>query len=184
MKDATVGMLLVIIPLGCISLAYSLPVLPLKNKKRLRDWGWLKILSLAGVWTISTSVLPVFYWHKELLAYPFEIAMRFFFIFAICIIFDIRDIRADTENNIHTLPHVIGLQNSYLVINISLMAFVVLCFLQCLHYHNWDKIWAVFITAIATRIAAYYLGKHPSVRGYFLIADGVMMIYAMLVLLV
>src|ERR1700744_4348164 len=45
--------------LGAFTFAYSWPLLPFKHKKSLRDFGWIKIIVLASVWTISTSVLPI-----------------------------------------------------------------------------------------------------------------------------
>ena len=168
---------------GAIAFAYSLPLLPFRQKKRIRDSGWLKILSLAGVWTVATSVLPMLYMGKSLLAYPFEIAMRFSFIFSICIIFDIRDMKADGANNINTLPQLVGLRNSYKVINMALLIFVGLSIMQCFRYAPWTRAAAAVVTAVATRAVAGYLKRHPSERGYFLVADGVMMVYALLAII-
>ncbi len=42
--------------LSIFTFAYSWPLLPFKNKKRLRDFGWLKITVLASVWTVVTSI--------------------------------------------------------------------------------------------------------------------------------
>ena len=179
---APANLVVVSVVLGFISLAYSLPVLPFKSKKRIRDFGWLKILSLAGVWTIATSVLPMIYLGKNITAFPFEIGIRFTFIFAICIIFDIRDVRADSVNRINTLPKIIGLHNSYKIINISLLLSVALGVLQYLRFPYWNRLVATVAAAAITRLVAYYLKKHPSERAYFLIADGVMIVYALLVL--
>ena len=112
------------IALSFFAFAYFLPLLPFKSKKRLRDFGWLKIIVLAGVWTVATSVLPVLYWQKNISDYPLEIATRLVFIFTLCVIFDIRDIRADISNHINTLPNKVGLRNSYLLINWTLLLFV------------------------------------------------------------
>ena len=90
--------------LAVFAFGYFLPVLPFKSRKRLRDFGGLKILVLAGVWTTATTLLPILYLHRHIGDYPFEIVLRFVFIFTLCVIFDIRDMRQDQANNISTLP--------------------------------------------------------------------------------
>src|SRR5690606_5610779 len=90
--------------LALLSFAYSIPILPFKDKKRLKDFGWVKILVLTLVWTIVTSVLPILYHERGLVAYPYEILMRFVFMFTLCVAFDIRDMQTDLEAGIATLP--------------------------------------------------------------------------------
>jgi 4-hydroxybenzoate polyprenyltransferase len=168
--------------LGALTFAYSWPLLPFKNKKRLREYGWLKILVLTGVWTIVTSVLPILYHGKNITDYPFEILLRFVFIFTLCIIFDLRDVQTDLEHNISTLPHRIGIKNSYRLINTALVLFAALSIIQYLRYPETTRLAGALLTAVVTRIIAGYLQKHPSGRAYLGLADGLMMLYALLVL--
>jgi 4-hydroxybenzoate polyprenyltransferase len=176
-------MLVAFATLGLISFAYSLPLLPFKTKRRLRDYGWLKILSLASVWTIVTSVLPMIYWQRHISDHPFEIIVRFLFIFTLCILFDIRDVKDDSASKINTFPQMVGIGNSYWVINISLILFIAAGIAQYLQYPVWERLLAVVITAILTRIVAEYLKTHNSERNYLVYADGVMIVYSLLVLL-
>ena len=183
LPEMTPNMFLVCALLGFISFAYTLPILPFKKKKRIRDVGWLKILSLTAVWTIVTSVLPMLYWHVGVQRFPFEILLRGTFIFALCIIFDIRDVQADKNSNINTLPHIIGLPNSYRLMNAALLLFGVLGLVQYLRHPLWYRMGAVVITAMVTRFVAEYLKTHNTERAYLVYADGMMMLYALLVLL-
>ena len=169
--------------LSLFAFAYFLPLLPFKNKRRLRDFGWLKIIVLAGVWTTATSILPMLYWHKNISSYPAEILIRLFFIFTLCVIFDIRDIRADISNHINTLPNKVGLRNSYRLINITLLLFVGLSLLQYTRYPSPSRLIGALLTAVLTKIIVIHLRKHPSERAYLFLADGVMLVYAGLVLL-
>ncbi|MFI5196828.1 MAG: hypothetical protein ACHQD8_07040 [Chitinophagales bacterium] len=169
--------------LGVLSLAYFLPILPFKNKKRLRDFGWLKITVLAGVWTIATSVLPILYWQKNIDHYPFEILVRLLFIFTLCVIFDIRDMQTDQKNNINTLPQKVGIKNSYRLINSTLTLFVVLSIIQYFRFHEMERLVSALLTAVITRVVITYLQKRPSDRAYLVLADGVMLLYAVLVLI-
>jgi 4-hydroxybenzoate polyprenyltransferase len=170
--------------LGAFAFAYSLPLLPFKNKKRIRDFGWLKIIVLASVWTTATSVLPILAGGRNIMDYPFEILVRFAFIFTLCVVFDIRDMQADLQNNIHTLPHKVGISNSYHLISISLIVFAVLSTIQYIRHPSLGgRLAGALVTAITTWGVVLYLRKHPSERGYLCLADGVMLVYALLILL-
>ena len=169
--------------LGIFAFAYFLPMLPFENKRRLRDFGWLKIAVLAGVWTIATSVLPMLYWQKNIGQYPAEILLRLLFIFTLCIIFDIRDMQIDQKNNITTLPQKVGLENSYRLIDITLILFVVCCFMQYTRFHEGGRLLSSLVTAVVTRVVTGYLRRQPSDRAYLALADGVMLVYAILVVI-
>lgn len=175
--------LIACIILAMFSFAYSWPLLPFKNKKRLRDFGWLKILVLTGVWTIVTSILPILYLGKSISEYPFEVMLRLVFIFTLCVVFDIRDMKTDLENNIDTLPHKVGIKNSYRIIDLALLLFSILSLLQYLRYPVIERLLGALLTAILARIIIGYLKTHSSVRAYLALADGIMMLYALLVLL-
>ena len=94
-----------------ISLAYSLPIF--KQKRRLRDVNGIKIFLIASVWSWITVGLVVteyqITWNRILLYLLLE---RFFFILAIAIPFDIRDIEIDQYHRIATLPNRLGEKNS------------------------------------------------------------------------
>ena len=168
--------------LGFFSLGYSVPVLPFLNKRPLRKLGWLKTLDLTAVWTIATYVLPVLYWHRAILALPFEFLLRFVLIFALCVLFDIRDIRNDLKNNTLTLPHRIGLRNCYRLLYGATVLFVLLSVLQYLNIHTWWKLTGALLTAGALLWVIRYCRSHSSPRVYLGLVDGVMLFYAILAL--
>jgi 4-hydroxybenzoate polyprenyltransferase len=174
--------LIAAIILAMFTFTYSWPLLPFRNLKRLREIGWLKILVLAGVWTIVTSILPILYCHASLSDYPYEILLRLMFIFTLCIVFDIRDMRTDSENNITTLPNKVGLENSYRLINIILLLFVIISVVQFIRYPLPDRLAGAFVTAVITKMVVGYLRKYPSGKAYLGLADGLMMFYAVLIL--
>jgi 4-hydroxybenzoate polyprenyltransferase len=168
--------------LGLLSFAYSLPMLPLKNKRRLKDFGWIKILVLTLVWTIVTGVLPMLYWHVPLSQYPFEILIRFVFLFTLCVAFDIRDMQTDLEAGIYTLPNLIGMVNSYRLMNVAIFLFALLSIIQYIRYPNAWRLGAELLSAIATKLAIEYSRRHASDRVYLGLIDGMMLLYAILVL--
>ena len=168
--------------LGLISVAYYLPLLPFKEKRRLRDFGWLKIFVLTIIWTMVTCILPITVYHYNPINYPFEISERLLFIFTLCIVFDIRDIKTDIGNNIYTLPGRLGLKNSYKLMNAALGLYATVNLVRFAQQHITGGLMAGLITALITRFVITYLKNHPSDRAYNSMADGVMLLYALLVL--
>lgn len=168
--------------LAILSFSYSIPLLPFKNKKRLKDFGWIKILVLTSVWTIVTSVLPILYHSKEIADYPFEILIRFVFMFTLCVAFDIRDIQTDLEAGIATLPNMIGIKGSYHVMTVSMILFIIMSIIQYMRYPNGDRLIAELLVAIAVKLTIDYARRHPSDKVYLGLVDGMMLLYALLVL--
>ncbi|MBW7914723.1 MAG: UbiA family prenyltransferase [Taibaiella sp.] len=176
------NILLVCVLLAVLSFSYSIPLLPFKDKKRLKDFGWIKILVLTTVWTIVTSVLPILYHNSTIADYPYEIMIRFVFMFTLCVAFDIRDMQTDMEAGIATLPNMIGIKGSYRVMSVSMILFIVMSIIQYTRYPSLPRLIAEIIVAIATKLAIDYARKHPSDRAYLGLVDGMMMLYAVLVL--
>lgn len=175
--------LLISLAMGILAFAYFLPSLPLRNKKRLRDFGLLKILVLTAVWTGATSVLPIMYLRLSANDYPYEILLRFIFVFALCILFDLRDMETDSNRNIKTIPNKIGVSRSYLLVHVSLLVFVLLSFFQYIKYPIAGRLAAACLTAIATLIVSWYVRKHPGHKSFVAMTDGMMLLYAVLILL-
>ncbi|MES2477847.1 MAG: UbiA family prenyltransferase [Bacteroidota bacterium] len=171
------------IVLAAFSFAYSLPVLPFKNKHRLKDFGWLKIFLLAGIWTVVTAILPMLYWQQSIQAYPYEIVMRFIFLFILCLAFDIRDQQVDLEAGIFTLPNKIGLLNTYSLISVLVLLFICCSFAQYFRFSLPDRLAVNIISALLTLWAVHVVRKHPSDKNYLLLVDGQMLINALMLLL-
>mgnify|MGYP002778980352 CR=1 FL=1 len=85
------------------TLLYSLPKVPLPQTVWLRKMARGKTLYLTAVWTLVTVVLPMVAAH----AYDKEafllLAHRFFFIYALCLLFDLRDREQDRQEGISSL---------------------------------------------------------------------------------
>jgi 4-hydroxybenzoate polyprenyltransferase len=91
-------------PLLLLSLAYFAPFI------RIRKNAYFKLLTLVTVWTLVTAVVPMLLMHllildpKNLL----HLLIRFCFMIAICIPFDLRDLHIDTADHISTIPQLLG----------------------------------------------------------------------------
>lgn len=169
--------------LGILSFSYSIPLLPFKDKKRLKDFGWIKILVLTTVWTIVTSVLPILYLNERIDNYPFEILIRFVFMFTLCAAFDIRDMQTDMESGIATLPNLIGEKWTYKLMSAAMILFILMSVIQFSRHPSLGRLAAELVVAVMTKIVIDYSRKHPSDRAYLGLVDGMMLLYAILVLL-
>ncbi len=172
------------IGLAALSFAYSLPFLPFKNKHRLKDIGWLKIIILAVVWTIVTAVLPILYWQKNPFDLPYELLLRFVFLFILCLAFDLRDMQVDLEAGIYTLPNKFGVKNTYYLIYLLSILFVVLAVFQYYHFGILDRLLMNIISSIAFILGITYVRKYPSDKNYLLFVDGQMLLNGLLILIV
>jgi 4-hydroxybenzoate polyprenyltransferase len=169
--------------LALLSFAYSLPFLPFKNKHRLKDFGWLKILLLSMVWTSVTAILPMVY-HQQIVAhYPFEILLRFVFLYILCLAFDIRDKAVDLEAGIFTIPNRIGLAKTYVLITILCGFYILFAFVQYFRFGFEDRLGIHVLTAMTTFWAIQFVRRHPSDKNYILFIDGQMLLNGLLILL-
>lgn len=162
---------------------YFLPALP-GRRKRLRDFGLLKIIVLTSVWTVATAILPMVSSNTSVLHYPFEIALRFIFIFALCVLFDIKDMQTDKANNINTLPHITGERRAYRLVYASLVVFVGLSLVQLLRHPEFpERPVAAIVTGLVTAVVAVYIHRMRSRVTFVAITDGMMLLYASIAVL-
>lgn len=169
--------------LGLLSLGYSLPVLPFPQKKRLKDWGILKLILLSLVWTCVTVLMPMFDYNKSFRAYEVEFLLRFVFMLPLCIAFDIRDMETDRENSIYTLPNAIGLQASFRLMDACLIVFCALAVWQYLRYPILSRLVGGFVITLCTKGMLLLSRKVNTDVFYLLCVDGMMLLYAAFILL-
>lgn len=102
--------------------------------------------------------------------------------FTLCVAFDIRDMQTDLDAGIITLPNIIGLKNSYRLMDVAILLFVLLGIVQYLRYPSATRLAGEVIAAIITRMVISYTRKHPSDKAYLGLVDGMMLLYTLLVL--
>ena len=117
---STMQQALLIIP-GLISLAYIIPFS--RKGKRLRDFPFIKIFLIAFTWAWVTVIVPL--WEIRNVGIWWLFFERFFFILAITLPFDIRDLSLDKVQKTKTLPSLIGVEKtkrlSFLMLGISII---------------------------------------------------------------
>lgn len=102
-----------LIPLGVMSMMYTLPLL--SNQRRLRDYHYIKIFLIAIVWA-GIAIGPMLTnGHSILLVILLILFLeKIIYIIAITLPFDIRDIDIDKSLITKTIPQSIGKKKTYL----------------------------------------------------------------------
>ena len=177
-------LLIISLVLGVLSFAYTIPLLPpeLLGVRSLRDWGLSKIFTLTAVWTIVTCILPMLFWNKNPLSYPYEIAMRFVFMFALCVAFDVRDMETDLKRKIQTLPNLIGFQKSMWLMKGTLVLFLVLSVIQYWRYPSVGRLVAEILTTILCFVVLKKVTPQRNEQYFLGWVDGMMLVYGLLII--
>lgn len=173
----------ILICLGGIAFLYSFPFLPFGKRRRIKDYGFLKIITLSLLWTLVTVWFPVNNMDVATPVFIFVFVKRFIFMFILCLLFDMRDIEIDSNQQINTLAVILGRKKSYLLAYILLIVFLILSFLQYQYYPQSAFIGAMLISAIATFFAIEITKKSNSDFVYLAGIDGMMLLQALLVYL-
>jgi 4-hydroxybenzoate polyprenyltransferase len=109
-----------------LTFLYSAPKIPSRLSRILSQIAIGKTLFLTFVWTYVTTVLPIILgstgFHTEQLLFCLS---RFFLIYAICILFDLRDKEADTAQGIRSLITYLSEGNVLKLFYLTIAAFVV-----------------------------------------------------------
>ncbi|MEO6838037.1 MAG: UbiA family prenyltransferase [Ginsengibacter sp.] len=169
--------------LGIVALLYSFPFIPFGKRKRIKDYGFFKIITLSLLWTLVTVWFPVNDMNVETTLFIFVFVKRFIFMFILCLLFDLRDIDIDSKENINTLAVMLGRKRSYLLSYISLILFVILSVAQYLYLPQMGFLIAMLISALATVITIELTKKSNSDFIYLAGIDGMMILQAVLVYL-
>ena len=169
--------LLALVPLGVLSLWYTVPV----GVFRLKDIPYLKTFIVAGVWTVVTAWLPI--WRPETtigVQFAIHLFTRFLFMSAITLPFDYRDRERDHAAGIKTLPQRLGTTGTKALSMALLALFVVLHGV----YHSQEIFMASALTAAGTALVIAGMSPQRGDIYYSVGVDGTMMLqYALLMIL-
>lgn len=99
--------ILSLLPLGVVSILYTLPFL---GGARLRDLHYIKIVLIAIVWS-GLAVLPIILHQGISVPLAFVFMEKICFMVAITIPFDVRDLGID--GGLKTIPQLLGINKAY-----------------------------------------------------------------------
>lgn len=177
--------LIALAPLAILTIFYSIPVFG--NKKqlfRLRELPYLKIFLIAFVWSAVTILLPVI--QSDMLFKTDHVVAilveRFFFIFAIAIPFDIRDMETDKNEGLKTIPHLINEKKAMAISYLSLLLFFLISFFHYQSKNNWFIIEALGLSALTTYLFLWSAKIRNTSWYHHGVLDGTLLLQGFLVM--
>lgn len=171
--------------IAILTIFYSVPVYRNKNQLfRLREIPYLKIFLIASVWSASTILLPVIqaiqkFDNVQIIMLLLE---RFFFIFAITIPFDIRDMEADQRAGLKTIPLLLNEKKALQIAFLSLTVFFLISFFHYQFLNEWFIVWALGISTISTFLFLQLKYFRNLSYYHYGVLDGTMLLQGLLVL--
>ncbi|MBK0404298.1 hypothetical protein I5M27_14975 [Adhaeribacter sp. BT258] len=168
------------IPFLVISIFYSLPVLPAaKGFIPLRDVPLLKVFLVALVWSGLTVLLPLLVSGAEIGLEELSrfLLRRFLFIFALTLLFDIRDLQKDKRTGTVTFPGEFGVPFAK-ILSFSALAFFML--LTLFQETGNERIALVLSAVLAALVVVFSEEDRPDYY-YAGLADGMMLLQFLLV---
>ena len=179
---------ILLIGLGLISIAYNLPIFSIDDKRfSLRNIPGVKLFIIAMVWAASCVLLPILTiegtnsvtitLNETILLF----SMHFFFIAAITVPFDIRDIFQDKSNQLKTIPVIFGEKKSLLICQVLLASYLFLLF------NFTEKIDGNFFAlSLTIFVSGWLILKSKWKKNeyyYFLFLDGTMILQLIMLLI-
>ncbi len=179
---------ILLLSLAIISVAYSLPLFSIHDKRfGLRNIPGVKLFLISMVWALSCVLLPILELENNFVAATsvndtiLLISKRFLFIAAITVPFDIRDLFQDRTNELKTIPVLLGEKRSLLVCQGLLAAYLVLLFL---FQDSFDSnFFALTLTIILSGWLIFRSKWEKNEYYYFLYLDGTMILQFLILLL-
>lgn len=170
-------------PLLLLSLAYFIP------KVKLRKSAGFKLFTLVSVWTMVTAVVPMligkasFFHPVETVQMVIHTLLRFCFMTAICIPFDIRDVAIDSAENVSTLPLQLGENKTRKLAMAFILIYTAFIFIE---YFTAIINRSIFAALLLNMLAALLLILRSSSKRseYYFVAgiDGTMILQGILVI--
>lgn len=172
-----------VLALALFTAFYGFIEIPFTRPKiKLRHLGLVKTLFVAIVWSVTTVILPLCESYTEPAMMVFLLLRRFLFILALTMVFEIKDIKGDRQNQLHTLPSAIGVTNTKLLAQGILMGLIALNIAQ---YFFFDipllNMLAVNTSLLLSILCIQPVNEETSERWYYLVLDGMMILQFALV---
>ncbi|WPQ65709.1 UbiA family prenyltransferase [Chitinophaga sancti] len=160
-----------------LTFLYSAPKIPIPPFTWLRKIAIGKTIFLTSVWVYVTNVLPIFlsgaHFTTQAVLY---IVHRFFIIYALCILFDYRDVESDKREGIRSLITWLSKPALMRLYFFSLLISALFAFLVCRDIITFYLLTPIVITALLTK---YTLNTRSDYYYYFVL-DGLVMLSAVL----
>lgn len=164
-----------------LTFLYSAPKLPFRFAFFLRRIAIGKTIFLALVWAYVTSLLPILLSGEKLRTeHALFCVGRFFFIYAICIIFDFRDREQDRLDGIKSMITIFNERGINTLFYLSLAIFLITTLLLLQFGFSMLIVATMVLPAIILAALYSYAKRNPSDYVYYFVLDGMMAFSALL----
>jgi 4-hydroxybenzoate polyprenyltransferase len=166
-----------------ITFLYSAPKIPHPWFRGLRKIAIGKTIFLSLVWTYVTAMLPVIIANKDFnVPIILFVISRFFFVYAICIMFDFRDRADDKATGIRSMVTAFSEKGVDRLFFLSLVIFAICTVLLSGYGFSVLNIILLLVPGVITAGIYNYAKRNFSDYLYYFILDGLMMFSALLML--
>ena len=166
-----------------MALLYMMPVTINRQQLPAVRHHWLvKNILLALIWAVATVIIPLSGdapagWDDET---GWMLVRNFFFIYALTVIYDLRDLNTDSREGMKTLAMVAGKQGARIIALLALIIVVVLAFAD--ESTGSGIRWSLTLSSLAAALVVIMSGP-PRERSFYTWAvDGMMALQAILVI--
>ena len=178
------AMLQEIIVAVILTLAYSIPLWPVKSLAFTRKAGLLKTVLLAFTWTYVTIVIPV---EQASLPWNWQVSLlftaRFMFMLMLCIIFDSRDVKVDKIRSLSSLATVVSRKTLGILIMAVLSVYLAAGFALRFYFESGAQVFSFLITGLAVLVVYRLSLKKQGYFFYYFLVDGLMLFSAITTIL-
>jgi 4-hydroxybenzoate polyprenyltransferase len=155
-----------------ITFFYFFPVL---NQRSLRQNGLLKPLVIGLVFSIVTTQIPMIENHYEWHEYIYSFTAILFFVTGLALIFDIGDVDIDENETIRTIPKMIGVFRTRIIITCLMgMAMVLMFYTAWTYLIDIPESVAFVLSCLAGIVGAWKASVNKHKFYYLLYIDGLM----------
>ncbi|RDC66017.1 UbiA prenyltransferase family protein [Adhaeribacter pallidiroseus] len=171
--------------LVAISFFYSWRIIPQKNGVSipLRNIPLLKIFLIAYVWSCVTVILPLLALAVDNFLLSTNVGIlfmrRFTFLFALTLVFDIRDYKKDKITHTLTFPGLVGVFSTKVFASLLLLVFAVLTW----YSESGSALIHLELSAGLALLVVWFSTENRSDYYFLIFADGMMLVQSILVLM-
>lgn len=169
--------MLIVAALGALTALYGFVEIPFLKGRKLRDFGLVKTIFVALVWSVTTVIVPLENTFVEPQMMWFLLIRRFIFVGALTMVFEIKDMQGDQEHGLKTLPLQFGVSNTKLIAQGHLFLLILINLVQ---YFFFDiSVWnmaAVNLSLLVSIACIQPLREETPEVWYYLVLDGMMIL--------
>jgi 1,4-dihydroxy-2-naphthoate octaprenyltransferase len=164
---------------GLLTFVYSAPNLEGRLFEFMRKIAFGKTIFLAFMWTYATTMLPILAHDPGSDPFSAFLGSRFYLVYAICILFDLRDREEDRQKGIRALPTMLGDIPVRLFYFVSIAASVFFSIM-----YTWPFFSITTLILLVPAVIALFIFRITRARDgeilYYVYLDGLMMLSAIL----